>query len=65
MVTKRQLGLFVIAVGGIVLLATVVVDLVGAGGWGAFGPLQWLGLGVGALAIVAGLLLVRLGDRPA
>jgi hypothetical protein len=65
MVTKRQLGWFVIAVGALVLLAAIAVDLVGAGGWGEFGPLQWMGLGFGALAMVAGVLLVRLGDRPA
>jgi hypothetical protein len=65
MVTKRQLGLFMIAVGGMALVASVVVDLVGAGGWGAFGPLQWIGVGLGVLSIVAGALLLPLGDRPA
>lgn len=65
MVTKRQLGMFTIAVGALLLLATVAVDLLGAGGWGEFGPLQWLGVGLGALAILAGVPLVRLGNRPA
>ncbi|MGC9399853.1 MAG: hypothetical protein ACP5HM_12045 [Anaerolineae bacterium] len=65
MVTKRQLGFVIIAVGVLLLLAAVVVDLVGAGGWGEFGPLQWLAVGLGALALVAGVPLVRLGDRPA
>jgi hypothetical protein len=65
MVTKRQLGMFTIAAGALLLLATVAVDLLGAGGWGEFGPLQWLGVGLGALAILAGVPLVRLGNRPA
>lgn len=51
--------------GVLLLLATVAVDLLDAGGWGEFGPLQWLGVGLGALAVLAGLPLVRLGDRPA
>ena len=65
MITKRQLGMFVITAGALLLLATVAVDLLGAGGWGEFGPLQWLGVGLGALAILAGVPLVRLGNRPA
>jgi hypothetical protein len=65
MITKRQLGIVIIASGALLLLATVAVDLLGAGGWGEFGPLQWLGVGLGALAVLAGVPLVRLGDRPA
>jgi len=65
MVTKRQLGIFVIALSLLVILGITAVDLVGAGKWGGFGPLQRIGIGLGTAAIVAGCILVRLGDRPA
>lgn len=65
MVTKRQLGIIVIAFGSLVLLGVTAVDLVGAGKWGGFGPLQSIGIGLGATAIAVGCILVRLGHRPA
>lgn len=65
MVTKRQLGIAII-LGGLLAIAGVIgVDLVGAGRWEGFGPLQQVGVGLGAVAIIAGLVLIRLGDRPA
>lgn len=65
MVTKRQLGIVVIALSVVAVLAIIAVDALGAGQWIGVGPLQRLGLGLGFLAIVVGLILVRLGDRPA
>ncbi len=65
MITKRQLGIFVIALGVLVVCGVVSVDVLQAGQWGGFGPLQRLGLALSVLAIVVGLLLYRLGDRPA
>jgi DMSO/TMAO reductase YedYZ heme-binding membrane subunit len=65
MITKRQLGIVAVALGLLVILGTIGVDLVGAGKWGGFGPLQRIGIGVGFVAIVVGSILVRLGDRPA
>jgi hypothetical protein len=65
MVTKQQLGIFVIAIGVIGVLGTVAVDALGAGRWGGLGPLQRLGIALGFAAVVVGLILVRLGDRPA
>jgi hypothetical protein len=65
MVTKRQLGITVIALGLLVVLGTISVDLVGAGQWGGFGPLQRIGIGLSLAAIAVGCVLVRLGDRPA
>jgi hypothetical protein len=65
MVTKRQLGIFVIALSVVGVLGIVAVDALGAGQWSGLGPLQRLGLGLGLAAIVVGLILVRLGDRPA
>jgi len=51
--------------GSLVLLGTVGVDLVGAGKWGGFGPLQWVGIGAGLASLAVGLILVCLGNRPA
>ncbi len=65
MVTKRQLGFVVIALGLLALAATAGVDLIGAGQWGGFGPLQRIGIGLSLPAVVVGYILVRLGDRPA
>ena len=65
MVTKRQLGVATGAVGLLVILGITAVDFVGAGQWGGFGPLQRIGIGVSGAFIAVGLILVRLGDRPA
>ena len=64
MITKRQLGIFVLAI-AFVVAAGSVADLVGAGEWSGFGPLQQLGLAAGFVLAVVGFFLVRLGDRPA
>ncbi len=65
MVTKRQLGVIVIALGVLVALGVTIVDFIGAGKWGGFGPLQRIGIGLGSAAIAVGCVLFRLGDRPA
>jgi hypothetical protein len=65
MVTKRQLGFFVVAVSVIGIVGIIAVDVLGAGRWGGFGPLQRVGIGLGLVAVAAGLVLIRLGDRPA
>jgi hypothetical protein len=65
MVTKRQLGIVIIALSVVAMLGIVAVDALGAGQWSGFGPLQRVGVSLGFLAIVVGLILVRLGDRPA
>ena len=65
MVTKRQLGLFIISLGVVGTIGMVAVDAVGAGQWSGLGPLQRLGIGAGLLATVVGAILTRLGDRPA
>lgn len=65
MVTKRQLGIFVIVLSLTGVLGVVAVDIIGAGQWSGLGPLQRLGIGLGLGATVVGLILVRLGDRPA
>ncbi|MDZ7296183.1 MAG: hypothetical protein ONB14_12285 [candidate division KSB1 bacterium] len=65
MVTKRQLGIAVVAAAALLILGLVAADVVGAGRWGGFGPLQRIGLAFGGGLIVVGLLLMRLGNRPA
>ncbi len=65
MVTKRQLGIFVITLATLSILGTVAVDAFNAGQWSGFGPLQRIGVGLGLGAVVVGVILVCLGDRPA
>jgi hypothetical protein len=65
MITKRQLGIFVIVLSTVALVGIVAVDALGAGQWSGLGPLQQLGIGLGCAAMIVGLILVRLGDRPA
>jgi hypothetical protein len=63
--TKRQLGLLIIA-GGVALAAvTLAVNLFGLGHFNGFGPAKQLALVGAAAIIVFGLSLVPLGDRPA
>jgi len=63
--TKRHLAwLFVIAGAGLALLA-LSADLLKAGRFEGFGPLQWQGLGAGVLLVLFGLSLFPLGQRPA
>jgi heme A synthase len=65
MVTKRQLGIAVIAFSAFFIIGIMAVDLFSAGQWSGFGPLQRIGVGLGVSAILVGGILVRLGDRPA
>lgn len=65
MVTKRQLGIFLSLVAALVLFWIGVIDRIGIGEWGGFGPLQRIGLAGGLLLLVVGLILIRIGNRPA
>jgi hypothetical protein len=65
MITKRQLGIIVILLTLIGMAGIVGVDVVGAGEWGGFGPLQQIGAGVGVAGILAGVILILRGNRPA
>ena len=65
MITKRQLGIVVVALGLLIVFGTVGIDLIGAGQWGGFGPLQQIGAGIGGVSLIVGIILIRLGDRPA
>ena len=63
MVTKRQLGLLVVAIGIVGIAGIIAVDFLGAGDWSGFGPLQQMGTGLGVAAVIVGLILFQLGDR--
>jgi hypothetical protein len=65
MVTKRQLGIIVVVLALLGVVGLIGVDLVGAGEWSGFGPLQQIGIGLGSVATVVGVILILLGNRPA
>jgi|GEM_PF-530328 len=65
MVTKRQLGIFLSTIAALLLFWISVIDRIGMGEWGGFGPLQRIGLGGGLLLLAVGLILIRIGNRPA
>jgi uncharacterized membrane protein len=65
MVTKRQLGIAVVALSLLFIGGIAAVDFFDAGQWGGFGPLQWIGIGLGVTAVAIGSILICLGDRPA
>lgn len=65
MVTKRQLGIATSLAGLLVIFGVIAADWVGAGEWGGFGPLQWLGVGGGIALLVVGITLILRGNRPA
>jgi hypothetical protein len=63
--TKRQLGLLILAAGILLAAGTLAVNILGLGHFNGFGPAKQLALlGAGAV-ILFGLSLVPLGDRPA
>jgi hypothetical protein len=65
MVTKRQLGLLFILLGVGAAAAMLAVDLLGAGQFQGIGPAQRRALLAAGLAVIVGLTLLPLGDRPA
>jgi hypothetical protein len=64
-ITKRQLGIFLSTIAALLLFWISVIDRIGMGEWGGFGPLQRIGLGGGLLLLAIGLILIRIGNRPA
>ena len=63
--TKRQLGWLFVLAGAALSLAALSIDLVRAGRFMGFGPVQQQALGVGLLLLLFGLSLLPLGHRPA
>jgi len=54
---KKTVGLVVLVVGMVILVLSLVADLIGIGGGGAFGYRQMAGTIVGAIVTVVGLVL--------
>lgn len=65
MVTKRQLGIIFILLGLGAAGAMFIMDFLGAGQFQGIGPAQRRALFAAAAAVVVGLTLLPLGDRPA
>lgn len=65
MVTKRQLGLVIVAASVLMMVGALAADVVDAGQWNRFGPFQRLIVALAGLNLLVGLILVRLGNRPA
>lgn len=65
MITKRQLGIIVIALSVLEMLGILAVHILGLGQWQGFGPVQQIGVGLGLATFLVGLVLLGLGDRPA
>lgn len=62
--TKRHLGLILIA-GGVLAAAGMIAAEVFDAESGGFGALQKMGVAVGAAVVLVGLTLLPLGSRPA
>ena len=65
MVTKRQLGVLFIGLGVGAAVAMLAVDLLGAGQFQGIGPAQRRALLAAGAAVLLGLSLLPLGNRPA
>jgi hypothetical protein len=65
MVTKRQLGIVTTSIGTLACIASIGVDLLGAGEWQGIGPLQRAGILSSMPVILVGVLLILIGNRPA
>lgn len=64
-ITKRQLGIFLIIIGGLGALGILAIDFVGGGQQGGIGPAQAFALAIMILVAIVGLTLLPLGDAPA
>lgn len=63
--TKRELGLLFIALGGLAIVGLFGIDLIGAGQFSGIGPAQRLALLAAGAVVLVGLTLLPLGDKPA
>jgi hypothetical protein len=60
--TKRHLGLILLAAGLLMILATVAAEWLRPGG---FGTVQKMGAAVGVMSTLVGITLLPLGNQPA
>jgi hypothetical protein len=65
MVTKRKLGWLFIVLGVGAAVGLLAMDLLGAGQFQGIGPAQRRALLAAGAAVLLGLSLLPLGDRPA
>lgn len=63
--TKRQLGILFITLGVTAVLALFALDFLRAGQHQGIGPAQRQAMAAVGLAVLVGLTLLPLGDRPA
>lgn len=63
--TKRQLGIFLLTIGGLAFVGILALDFIGGGREGGIGPAQMSALIVMGLLALVGLSLIPLGDTPA
>ena len=63
--SKRQLGLLIVAGGVGLAVITLGVNLLGLGRFNGLGPAKQLALAAAGLIVLFGLSLVPLGRRPA
>lgn len=63
--TKRQLGILFITLGVTAVLALFALDFLRAGQHQGIGPAQRQAMAAAGLAVLVGLTLLPLGDRPA
>lgn len=63
--TKRQLGLLFILLGVTAVLGLFALDIVRSGQHQGIGPAQQQAMAAAGLAVLVGLTLLPLGDRPA
>lgn len=63
--TKRQIGLLLLLGGGAGFVLLLLLDSIGMGREGGYGPAQRAGLGLFAAAALLGLSLIPLGEQPA
>lgn len=63
--TKRQIGVLLLVGGGAAFTGLLLLDVVGMGREGGFGPAQRAGMALMAAAAIIGLTLIPLGDDPA
>lgn len=65
MITKRQLGLFLLLFGFLLTLGIFAVEWFEAGNFQGIGPLQRIALIVAMAILLLGITLIPLGNRPA
>lgn len=64
-VTKRQLGIALVAIGLVGILGVLAIDIIQVGRQGGIGPAQAFALFVMVVLLLVGLTLIPLGDAPA